>query len=175
MDTGNSDLNHADNETSAEPAFRALVRTFGLLKRVMEPYFARFGISGSQWGVLRTLHRAAEEGTAELRLTDLGDRLIVRPASVTAVVDRLVRMGLVERRASDSDQRVKNVRLTATGRHFVCRVLQHHPRQIAEVLGGLGEEEQTELRRLLEKLEPHLAQLADRAPDAVLDAEAVVA
>src|SRR5262245_17823636 len=119
MDDGHSNINSVNNATSTEPAFRALVRTFGLLKRVMEPYFARFGISGSQWGVLRTLHRAAEEGTSELRLTDLGDRLIVRPASVTAVVDRLARMGLVERRASDSDQRVKNVRLTVAGRRFV--------------------------------------------------------
>jgi DNA-binding MarR family transcriptional regulator len=174
MDNGHNDSSAAGDNAS-EPAFRALVRTFGLLKRVMEPYFARFGISGSQWGVLRTLHRAADEGTAELRLTDLGDRLIVRPASVTTVVDRLVRMGLVTRRASDSDQRVKNVSLTAAGRQFVLRVLQHHPRQIAEVLGGLGEQEQTELGRLLEKLEPHLAQLADRAPDGMLDAEAVVA
>ena len=175
MNNGHNDPIAVCDESSAEPAFRALVRTFGLLKRVMEPYFARFGISGSQWGVLRTLHRSAEDGSPELRLTDLGDRLIVRPASVTAVVDRLVRMGLVERRASDSDQRVKNVSLTAAGRQLVLRVLQHHPRQIADVLGGLGEDEQSELRRLLEKLEPHLAQLADRAPEGMLDAEAVVA
>jgi MarR family 2-MHQ and catechol resistance regulon transcriptional repressor len=147
--------------SSAEGAFRSLVRTFGLMKRVMEPYFARFGISGSQWSVLRTLHRCAQEGTAELRLTDLGDRLIVRPASVTGVVDKLVRMGLIERKASPSDQRVKHVSLTHAGEQFVARVLRHHPQQIESVLSGLGVEEQRELQRLLEKLEPHLTQLAD--------------
>jgi DNA-binding MarR family transcriptional regulator len=164
------DTNIVDTEAYAESVFRALVRTFGLLKRVMEPYFAQFGISGSQWGVLRTLQRAADEGEAELRLTDLGDRLIVRPASVTAVVERLVRMGLVDRKGSSVDQRVKHVSLTAAGRQFVERVLRDHPRQISEVLGGLDAAEQRELRRLLEKWEPHLAQMADRAPE-VADVE----
>ena len=59
----------------AEEAFRELIRTLGLLERVMQPYFARHGISGSQWGVLRTLHRAEGDGILGLRQTDLSDRL----------------------------------------------------------------------------------------------------
>src|SRR5919108_5259971 len=87
----------------AEGAFRELLRVLGLLERVMQPYFAQFGISGSQWGVLRNLHRAEEEGLPGLRLTELSDRLLVRPPSVTGAVDRLVRAGLVAREASVSD------------------------------------------------------------------------
>ena len=59
-------------------AFRELIRTYGLVERVMHPYFARFGITGSQWGVLRNLHRAQEEGLPRLRLTELGERLLIR-------------------------------------------------------------------------------------------------
>jgi hypothetical protein len=44
----------------------------GLLRQVMEPYFARFGISGSQWGILRALQGAEAKGEVSLRLTDLG-------------------------------------------------------------------------------------------------------
>ena len=29
-------------------AFRELIRTYGLVERVMQPYFGRYGISGSQ-------------------------------------------------------------------------------------------------------------------------------
>src|SRR5437016_2329371 len=86
---------------------RALVRAFGLLRRVMEPYFASFGISSSQWGVLRALHRARLEQRSGLRLTDLGDRLLVRPPSVTGVVDRLQRMRLVTRSPVAEDHRAK--------------------------------------------------------------------
>ena len=144
----------------AEAAFRSLLKTLGLLKRVMEPYFAHFGISGAQWGVLATLHRCeSEEGRAALRLTDLGDRLIVRPPSITGVVDRLQRMGLVARTASADDHRAKDVRLTAAGRDLVRRVLEHHPAQVRSAFDGLSNTEQSEFQRLLDRLSSHLERL----------------
>src|SRR5438105_7293070 len=97
-------------------AARALVRAFGLLERVMQPYFSRFGITGSQWGVLRALHRAEAEGQPGLRLTDLSERLIIRPPSVTGVVDRLERIGFVVRENVPGDLRSKQVRLTPKSR-----------------------------------------------------------
>jgi DNA-binding MarR family transcriptional regulator len=142
-----------------ENAFRELIRTFGLLEHVMQPYFARFGISGAQWGVLRTLHRAELEGLAGLRLTDLSRRLWVRPPSVTGLVDRLERLGLVRRQASAEDHRAKQVALTAEGRQLLERVLVSHEKQIARVMGGLSAEEQAELGRLLAALSGHLAGL----------------
>ena len=145
---------------AAEAAFRSLIKTLGLLKRVMEPFFAGFGISSAQWGVLHTLHRCENDGPAGPRLTDLGDCLVVRPASITGVVDRLQRMGLVARTASPSDHRAKNVTLTALGRELVRRVLEHHPAQMHRVLEGLPEPEQVELHRLLGRLVSHLEPLA---------------
>jgi len=140
----------------AEGAFRELLRVLGLLERVMQPYFAQFGISGSQWGVLRNLHRALEQGLPGLRLTDLSDRLLIRPPSVTGVVDRLERAGLVVRDGSPFDMRAKQVALTAKGRELVERILAVHGRQIDAVLGVLSVPEQTELHRLLSRLEQHL-------------------
>jgi DNA-binding MarR family transcriptional regulator len=146
---------------ATEAAFRALVRTFGLLRRVMEPYFAGFGISSAQWGILRTLHAAEEEGLPHLRLSDLGDRLIVRPASITGAIDRLETLGLVKRRNCATDQRVKHVCLTDAGRERVTCVLQHHGDQMTCVLSCLGMEEQETLRELLERLGKHLEALVD--------------
>jgi DNA-binding MarR family transcriptional regulator len=145
-----------------ESAFRELIRTLGLLERVQQSYFARFGLSGSQWGVLRNLHRADEDGLAGLRLTDLSERLLVRPPSVTGVVDRLERAGLVERSGSPTDLRAKQVSLTARGRQLVERVLRVHAAQMDAVLGGLNLPEQTELHRLLKVLGQHLESMLAR-------------
>ena len=139
-----------------EGAFRQLIRTLGLLERVQQAYFARFGLSGAQWGVLRNLQRAQEQGLPGLRLTDLSDRLLVRPPSVTGVVDRLERAGLVVRDGSPTDLRAKQVGLTAKGRQLVERVLTVHGAQMDKVLGGLSAGEQGELYRLLGRLEQHL-------------------
>jgi DNA-binding MarR family transcriptional regulator len=153
------------NDQAAEPAFRSLIRTLGLLRRVMEPYFTRHGISGSQWAVLRNLRRAEEEeGIEGLRPGELSGRLLVRPPSVTGVIDRLQRMGLVTRQTSNSDQRAKLVGLTGTGRKLVERVRDGHAKRVQRVLGALSAPERRELHRLLERLGDHLESLADSDP-----------
>jgi len=146
----------------AEGAFRQLIHTLGLIERVMHPYFAQFGISGSQWGVLRTLHRAEGDGLPGLRLTDLSDRLLIRPPSVTGVVDRLERAGLVVRDGSPTDLRAKQVALTPKGRQLVDRVLAIHGKQIEAVLGGLTRDEQGTFHHLLARLGHHLEGLLAR-------------
>ena len=148
-----TDKNMTDH---SELAFRAFIRATGLFRGVMDPYFSQFGISGPQWGVLRQLHRAEGEGHKGLRLADLGQRLLVKPPSVTNLVDRLERMGLVARKAESADHRAKQVSLTRAGRQLVMRILKQHPTQIRTVLAGLNESEQAELCELMKKFASHL-------------------
>jgi DNA-binding MarR family transcriptional regulator len=143
----------------ADNAFRELIRTFGVAERVMQPYFARFGISGAQWGVLRNLIRAEEDGLPDLRLTELSERLLVRPPSMVGVVDRLERAGLVFRAGSPTDLRAKRIGLTGRGRRLVRRILAVHEEQMDTVLSGLTRAEQDELRRLLILWRRHLESL----------------
>src|SRR5262245_54690788 len=128
-------------------ALRSLLRVFGLVQRLMEPYFAAHGISGAQWGVLRNLHRAEAEGLRGLRPSELVVRLLVRPPTITGVVDRLVRAGLVRRTAAVDDQRAKQVSLTSAGRELVRRMLRAHPGKIQEVMCGLAQAEQFQLMK----------------------------
>src|SRR2546426_1140697 len=148
-------------EAPPETAVRALVRTFGLLERVQQPYWARFGISGSQWGVLRALHRTQSDQPGGLRLTDLSQRLLVRPPSVTGVIDRLQRAGLVVRGASSGDLRSKPVSLTAPGRQLVEDVLAGHRARLMLLLGGLSESDQAKLYQLLVRWGEHLENLLE--------------
>jgi DNA-binding MarR family transcriptional regulator len=153
--------NHDTFEPSvtSEAAFRSLLRVYGLLKRVMEPYFATFGISGSQWAVLRTLHRAKIEGLPSLRVGDIGERVLIRPPSVTGVVGRLQRMGLVAREASSTDSRARQVSLTPSGNELVERVLDGHKAKISDVLSGLSPAEQSQLDQLLGRICTHVGKI----------------
>jgi DNA-binding MarR family transcriptional regulator len=150
----------------AHEAFRSLLRTGCLLRRVMEPFFAQFGISGAQWGVLRSLYRAEQEGTQSLRATDLGGRLAIRPPSVSGVVDRLERQGLIVRAGSPDDLRAKHVSLTPHGRKLIQRVLDGLSEKVPSVMGGLEPAEQVELGRLLKKLVNHLEPIARQVESA---------
>ena len=152
-------INDAQVDEPADP-YRALLRVMGLLDRVMQPYFGRFGISRSQWACLRVLHRAEQEGLPGLRPVDLGRRLLVRPPSVTGLIGRLRRLGYVESNSSATDLRGKEVRLSHAGRKLVEAILQGHGDQIAAVMGGLDEAAQQQLRQLLLRLAEHLESMA---------------
>ena len=143
----------------AEPAYRALLRTIGLLKRAMEPYFAGYGISASQWAMLLLLTGAHDNGEQGVRLTDLSDDLLIRPPSVTGAVHRLEKMGLVARKASRTDQRARIISLTASGRKLVERVRNGHAERVQRVLEALSLPEQREMQTLLNRLADHLEAL----------------
>jgi DNA-binding MarR family transcriptional regulator len=150
---------HKTTPGAAKESFHALLRTFGLVRQVMDAHFDQFGISGAQWGVLRALHRARQEGLNDLRPTDVSARLLVRPPTVTAIIGRLVRTGLVERIASRADLRTRPLRLTPAGEALIEKGLNGHDAQIRSVMGGLPGPQLRQMAAMLQAMESHLRNL----------------
>jgi DNA-binding MarR family transcriptional regulator len=73
---------------------------------------ARFGVTGAQLAILRLV---AEWGP-RLRLADLRDRLVMHPATIGQLLDRLAARGLVELTPDPDDRRRRIVSLTPEGR-----------------------------------------------------------
>lgn len=130
----------------------AMLRVMGLLRHVMEPYFAQHGLSGAQFGILKALERAEQQGQKALRMKDLAGWLVVRPPSISGLVARLEWMGLLKRGASQEDQRSIHVKLTAKGRKLSRKMSAGHEAWVHQVMGGLSAAEQRQLRQLLIKL-----------------------
>lgn len=149
----------------AVQSFRELIRTMGLAKRVLDPFFSQFGISGPQFAVLRALLRHG--GESGLRSCDIGEHLLIRPPSVTGIVERLMRMGLVERRPSRTDRRERRVGLSEKGRALIEQIISKHSQQVQQMLAGLEAEEQARLGQLLSKLGNHLELLAERVESTI--------
>jgi DNA-binding MarR family transcriptional regulator len=89
---------------------RQMGRTAAWLAKQVELGLAAAELSLPQYRVLGFLDESSAVSS------DLADRLAVRPASVTAVVDGLVSRGLVERRTVVSDRRQVDHVLTSSGR-----------------------------------------------------------
>jgi MarR family transcriptional regulator for hemolysin len=155
------------NHTPAQRAFGQTLRMFGLFHRVMRPYFQEFGLSQAQWAILRHIHRAQkEEGRKNgLRMAEIGQRLCVQPPSVTTVVRRMVKAGLVTQSTAPNDRRGTQLRLSRNGEALVRRILLGHPQQIRHVMGGLTDDELPLLSGLLERANAHLAAVAAKTPD----------
>ena len=81
--------------------------------------------------------------------TELANHMMIQPATVTNMLQRLEREGFVERRPDIEDQRVSRVYTTAKGRDIEERVLEKWSQLEQESFRGLSVEERVLLRRLL--------------------------
>lgn len=86
-----------------------------------------------------------------LPLGKVGERLQVHPASVTSLIDRLEKDGLVRRRSHPSDARIVLAGISAAGRRLATRATSDLNSQVFDAI-GLSESESAQLFRLLRKI-----------------------
>jgi len=109
------------------------------------------GIGENALLALRVLLDAESEGRS-VNAKELADRLEITPASTSALVDRLVRSGHVERHADPHDRR--GVILTASGGSMrqVLRVIDQLDTRAIEVAEHLPQSEMTVVVGFLEEM-----------------------
>jgi DNA-binding MarR family transcriptional regulator len=93
-----------------------------------------------------------ERSSGGMTLGDLSRRMMVSNGNVTAVAERLLRGGLIERTPMPNDRRVQIVKLTKAGRTAFARMAAEHEAWIAALFAELGQDDVTDLLRLLGKL-----------------------
>ena len=109
------------------------------------------------------LHVGQEMILARLREEDglsqsqLAGALCVEPPTVTKMLTRMERGGLVERRADAADARVSRVYLTDTSRNLHTHVNAAWGSLETNMLRGFDPDEQLVLRNLLQRLLANLA------------------
>jgi DNA-binding MarR family transcriptional regulator len=117
-------------------AFRAVIRRF---LRTTEHLAREHGLTPRRY-LLLLMIKGAPDGSEQSTVTELSERLQLAQSTVTELVGRAERAGLVERERSEKDLRVAHLRLTPEGE-----------RRLAHSVRGL-EEERHELRRRLDEL-----------------------
>jgi MarR family transcriptional regulator for hemolysin len=88
-----------------------------------------------------------------LSQSELADRLAVEPATMVAMVDRLVKAGLVVREPSMTDRRIKRVVLTAAGTLLYERVRAEAAAFREQLLNDLEPKKLLAATELLESLQ----------------------
>jgi MarR family transcriptional regulator, transcriptional regulator for hemolysin len=89
----------------------ALHNTSRAWRQALDRRLKYLGVSQASWMTIAVAAKAREP----LSQSELADRLAVEGATMVAMVDRLVKAGLVSREPSTSDRRVKRIVLTEAG------------------------------------------------------------
>ncbi|UQA63813.1 MarR family transcriptional regulator [Polyangium aurulentum] len=108
---------------------------------------AQFGLTGPQLTVIKLL-----EELGDLSLSSLSERIRAQNSTVTGIIDRMEREGLVRRERSTTDRRVVYIRLSDKGQKL-AKNIQVEPMEIfRSALTSLTPADLAELLRILTKL-----------------------
>ncbi len=136
----------------------ALYATSLAMTKAYRPWLAEIGITYPQYVVLLALGQS--DG---LTVTALGERVLLESGTLTPLLKRLQKAGLVERARNPLDERQVLVSLTPAGR--TAYQSAGAIRQRAGCATGLSADSARKLTRSLGKLRTVLAQTAAQATD----------
>jgi MarR family 2-MHQ and catechol resistance regulon transcriptional repressor len=142
-------LSDRDEALELWQTIRTIYRT---ALRKLNARLVQEGITFSQYSVMLALGKHGP-----MQMNRLGEFMLVAPANVTGLVDRMERKGYVRRRRDPSDRRLYMVELTELGAR-IFRSISTRFRQYARGLGSpLTEEELRStlaaLRKVMEAVE----------------------
>jgi DNA-binding MarR family transcriptional regulator len=140
--------------------FRAFMRNLNLHRHLMMRLLAAKDAPHGQAICLRVL--VENDGASQ---ADIADRLHLARPTVTTMLQRMQKAGLIERRVDETDQRVTRVYMTAEGRAIEHDLRDVFVEYVTTTIDPMTEEERRDLARLL-------GVLADNTQRALDDADA---
>lgn len=124
------------------------------MKNIHDKRFQEYGITLSQGSLLHQLWH--KDGLTQ---TEMQENLKLRGASVSGLVDALLKKGLVVRKQDEEDARYKRLYLTEKGREIEDKTIGLMMELDEEITEGFSEEEKAMLICWMRKLYSNLEKL----------------
>lgn len=136
-----------DSKSEVDAIVETIIYLYTESRRLTKGMAAQFGLTGPQLTVIKLL-----EELGDLSLSSLSERIRAQNSTVTGIIDRMEREGLVRRERSTTDRRVVYIRLSDKGEKL-AKNIQVEPMEIfRSALTSLTPADLAELLRILTKL-----------------------
>ncbi len=141
-------IGNSENKAEVEAIVETIIYLYTESRRVTKQVARELGLTGPQLTVIKLL-----ETFGDLSLSSLSERIRAQNSTVTGIIDRMEREGLVVRERSTSDRRVVYIKLTEKGSEM-AKTIQVEPMEIfRSVLATLTKDDTKDLLRILNKLQ----------------------
>ncbi len=141
-------LQDSDAKAELDAIVETIVYLYTESRRLTKQAAREVGLTGPQLTVIKLL-----DTFGDLSLSTLSERIRAQNSTVTGIIDRMEREGLVLRERSTSDRRVVYIRLTPKGRQL-SKDVEVQPMEIfRDVLATLSRDDMKDLLRILSKLQ----------------------
>ena len=134
-------------ESPLQEAILNLLIAADSVRDVFDRACAEFGITTSQYNVLRILRGVHPEGHPR---GEISRRMVERAPDVTRLIDRLEKQGLVMRDRTERDRRLSLSRITPAGLELLERMGPRMREAHEQIAGRISEGDRIELSRICE-------------------------
>ena len=133
---------------SGEELMHSFRYCFNLMRRrYHQTVHGKVGTRHGQGKILSILRR--EDGIGQ---KELAERLQIRAASLSELLDKMQKSGWIQRRVNEKDRRKINIFLTEDGLGISQQMIEARRDMVNTVFGVLNTQEQEQLEMLLSKL-----------------------
>ena len=137
----------SDIKPEVDQILEAILYLYTESRRITKELARAVLLTGPQLTVLKML-----EGVGDLSLSELSERIRAQNSTVTGIIDRMEREGLVLRERSNEDRRVINITLTEKGSR-IAREVSVEPMEVLRAsLESLSVTDMRELMKILTKI-----------------------
>ncbi|THB67584.1 MAG: MarR family transcriptional regulator, partial [Desulfovibrio sp.] len=140
---------YKDMEPSSVKAAVTLLKTGSDLLTGFEKMLQRYGLSQGRFLILVVMNRQPGQAMSP---SVLAQKIGVTRATMTGLIDGLVRDGYIARDRHPSDRRKQDLLLTQTGKTLLESLLPDYWSRLFELMSGLTSEEEEKLVLLLNKV-----------------------
>lgn len=127
---------------------RTIHKIMHAIKRDLTCKFQEVNLTAPQGMLIGVLAR-----NKKMKVSDLSEQLQLSNSTVSGIIDRLEKQGLVERTRSDEDRRIVYVSITKKTEEEVMEHYKYAEKKLEDILGNASEKELDEILRGLSILE----------------------
>ncbi len=142
-----SPLANPDLKSDVDQVVETILYLYTESRRITKELARRADLTGPQLTVVKIL-----EQIGDLSLSELSERIRAQNSTVTGIIDRMEREGLVTRERSREDRRVVYIKLTPKGRKLAEEIPVEPMVVFKGALESLSAQEMKDLMRILTKL-----------------------
>jgi len=136
-----------DLKSDVDQVVETILYLYTESRRITKELARRADLTGPQLTVVKLL-----ETIGDLSLSELSERIRAQNSTVTGIIDRMEREGLVTRERSREDRRVVYIKLTAKGRELAQEIPVEPMEIFKGALESLSAQEMKDLMRILTKV-----------------------
>lgn len=157
-------------KSDVDQVLEAIIYLYTESRRLTKELARRADLTGPQLTVVKLL-----EQIGDLSLSELSERIRAQNSTVTGIIDRMEREGLVTRERSKEDRRVVYIRLTTKGKKLAEEIPVEPMEIFRGALESLSAAEVRDLMKILGKVARRVRQIVRRETDVQPDKSAEAA